>query len=181
MGSLSGTFLPNGRRWSIPRLDAVIRKNLGEAIRDYIKLRIGTYGRGQGNRKARGYSTRPLSIRSDGKGGMKPIKPPTGGAPRGNRMFFEGGYREYREKAGLESNNFVLSNLGDLWRDFKLLRLGSGATPMQIGFGKTVNAIAANKAQDDNRHDLFLLDTLEVRMIGESIITEINKALGYTK
>lgn len=181
MGSLSGTFLPNGRRWSLPRLDAVIRKEIGGAIRDYIALRVGTYGRGQGNRVARGYSTRPISMRADGKGGMKPYKPAVGGQPRGNRMFFEGGYKEYREKAGLESNRFVLTNLGNLWRDFKIIRLGSGGSPMQIGFGQTVNAIAANKAQDNNRHDLFLLDTIEVRMIGESIITEINKALGYTK
>ena len=179
MGSLTGTLLPNGRRWSIPRLDAVVRKNIGTAIRNYIFLRIGAHGKGEGGRPVRGYSTRPVNIPIDGQGGMKPMKPPTGGQPRGGRMFFKGGYKAYREKAGLEANRFVLTNTGDLWRDFRILRLGSGSTPMHIGFGKTVNAIAANTAQDDGRHELFLLDTNEVRVIGESIITEINKALGY--
>ena len=179
MGSMTGTFLPNGRRWSIPRLDAVIRKNVGKAIRDYIFIRVGAHGKGAGGVVVRGYSTRPLNLPSDGQGGMKPMKPPTGGQPRGGRMFFKGGYREYREKAGLVSSRFVLTNLGDLWRDFKILRLGSGTTPMTIGFGKTVNAIAANKAQDNGREELFLLDSKEVRVIGESIIPEINKALGF--
>lgn len=163
---------------SIIRLDKMVRVKLGTGIRDYIRRRVGERGQGMGGTVMRGYSTRPLSLDRRGRGTSKRFVPPVGGIPRGSRMFFEGGYRQYREKAGLVSDRFVLDNKGNAWRDFRVISLGSrGGAPLTIGVTRNENAVAFNAAQENGRPTLFLLDNNELSVISEGLIEEINKYL----
>lgn len=168
---------PFHTRKSLIRLEPFVRRTLGEGIRKHVRDRISVHGKGAGGIAVKGYSRRPVAIRADGRGGMKRMVPPVGGVAKGDRMFFRGGYRDYRSKAGLVADRFVLNNRGDLWRDWRVLQLGSRSTPMTIGFARTVNAIAANSAVENERPLLFHIDKSELNVISRDVLKVINDYL----
>lgn len=176
MANLTGSFKLKGG--PISALYRAISAAAGDRIVNYIRDRIRLKGQGQGGAGVKGYSTKPLSMRQDGRSSLgKASIPPQGGIPRGKQMFFPGGYKEYREKAGLQTAHIDLSNMGNLWLGWGILRHARPGNPMAIGFRRKVDAIAANSAQENGRPTLFLLDSQELYMLSAGVEALITKHL----
>lgn len=157
---------------TLQRLRRRVQKDLVEWIRDYVRRRIEDFSLGAGGTPLEGYSTSPLRVPYVGV--PKRHKRPVGGVKTRGGMFFKGGYKEYKEKAGLVSNRFDFKNTRDAWRDWRVLVYGDLAGTSEIGFSDVNNAIAANAAQD-KRPLLFSLDASELSVINAEVITMINE------
>ena len=148
-----------------------IRRSMMDWITEYVRHRVRDQGLQKGRVPIMGYSTNPLVI--PWKGTLKPIRRPRGGKNLGTRgMFFQGGYAEYRSKAGLGAA-FSFYNTGDAWRDWKTLVYGSEGSAGEIGWSKSENAIAAAASEKD-RPDLFFVDEHELSMVHTKVIEQIN-------
>lgn len=156
----------------VRRLQDAIRRIVIEHIKNHTRDRIRNQSAGAGGTPLQGYSVRPLFIRWPRKG-MKAITKPVGGLKTRRGYFFQGGYKDYREKAGLIHNRFVFENTGDAWKDWKILSTGSGTTPATIGFSKPANAVAANAAIE-RRPLLFRIDKNELSMVDADVTSLIN-------
>lgn len=148
-----------------------VRNLILHHIRDYTRTRVRTLGLGAGRSALKGYSEQPLVV--DYPGNPKAITRPTGGTKTHGGMFFPGGYKEYREKAGLAADRFILDNRGDLWNDWRVLLYGDIS---HIGFSNADNAMAAVAATENDRPLLFSIDNVELSMVNAQVIGIINKA-----
>lgn len=156
----------------IQRLMVRVRDEVVHFLRDYTRERVRDRSLGAGNTGLEGYSDNPVTI--DYPGPLKRKRKPVGGAPTADGMYFQGGYKQYRRKAGLNAERFQFFNTGDAWRDWKILRYGSGArSESQIGFSDNANAIAAAEAEI-KRPLLFSVDMSEASMVNEQIVDLIN-------
>lgn len=155
----------------VAKVKKSIRKAILDYLRDHTRERVRDRSEGAGGASLEGYSTRPLFIRYPAK--MKRITKPQGGRRVRGGSFFTGGYREYKEKAGLVYTRFNFLNTGDAWRDWGILTYGSDSTPGQIGFKKPENAIAANAAIS-KRPLLFRVDKQELSVIDANVLGLIN-------
>jgi hypothetical protein len=170
-----------------------LRRAAAKWIENYIRKRVGERGEGATG-KLRGYSSaKPVWMPATraSMGDKKPTKIParptmrtvvdastskskiTGWAKRrtkGRKGFarFEGGYEEYRQKAGLQTGLFTLSNLGRLWRDWTS-DAPSATGAAVVGFGTEVNTIAADAAEDRGRDDMFDLNDREIAHLGDHL------------
>jgi hypothetical protein len=145
-----------GRR----RLDRMkIRKEIAQRIKQHIMDRVSLKGQGADG-KLKGYSTNSIPIFKPGAG-QKPMQKP----PRGWGAFYEGGYKEYRDDAGLVSNKFVFSNKGAAWRDWmKATQEPEG--PLRFGFSDSLNVEAADAAIENGREDMLDLNAGELDDFG---------------
>lgn len=140
-----------------------IRKEVAELIKQHIMSRVNTEGRGA-NGKLKGYSTNALPIFKPGAG-QKPMQKPS----RGWGAFYQGGYKQYRDEAGLISNKFVFSNKGAAWRDWmKATQEPDG--PLRFGFSDSLNVEAADKAIENGREDMLDLNSIELNRFGQDYI-----------
>lgn len=132
-----------------------IRKEVAQRIKEYIMERVSIRGQGA-NGKLKGYSTNALPIFKPGAG-QKPMQKPS----RGWGAFYQGGYKQYRDEAGLISNKFVFSNKGAAWRDWmKATQEPDG--PLRFGFSDSLNVEAADKAIENGREDMLDLNANEL-------------------
>jgi len=162
------------------KLRGTIRKVVAATLANTIRFRVGTQGRGP-NGVLKGYSTNPL-LMADGPGAArtKPIIPTKGKLGRGMSVrfaYYVGGYRQYRQQAGLSHHRFILSNRGELWRDWKG-GCNSNTGPVLIGFTRAVNSEAADKAADDGREDMFDISVGELEEVADEIQDAILEAVG---
>lgn len=140
-----------------------IRKEVAHRIKEYIMERVSIRGQGA-NGKLKGYSTNALPIFKPGAG-QKPMQKPS----RGWGAFYQGGYKQYRDEAGLISNKFVFSNKGAAWRDWmKATQEPDG--PLRFGFSDSLNVEAADKAIENGREDMLDLNSIELNRFGQDYI-----------
>lgn len=140
-----------------------IRKEVAQRIKEYIMERVSVRGQGA-NGKLKGYSTNALPIFKPGAG-QKPMQKPS----RGWGAFYQGGYKQYRDEAGLISNKFVFSNKGAAWRDWmKATQEPDG--PLRFGFSDSLNVEAADKAIENGREDMLDLNAIELNRFGQDYI-----------
>lgn len=146
------------------RLDRMkIRKQVAELIKQHIMERVNNRGQGA-NGKLKGYSTNPLPIFKPGAG-QKPMQKPS----RGWGAFYKGGYKQYRDEAGLVSSKFVFSNKGAAWRDWmKATQEPEG--PLRFGFSDSLNVAAADEAIENGREDMLDLNSNELDKFGQGYI-----------
>lgn len=153
-----------------------IRDEVVHHIRDYTRDRIRYRGQGAGGSALKGYSTNPLVV--DHPGTLKPKRKPVGGMPIHGKdgvdgMYFHGGYKEYRDKAGLPSERFMFFNLGNAWRDWQVLVYGE--TVSQVGFGDGANAIAANAAEENGRELMFKMANDELALVNHKVMDVVER------
>lgn len=148
-----------------------VRVRIGKLLRDSIQRRVQTTGHGASG-PVKGYSEHPFLLAASNEGRLKPIVLPntsrgsnkvkkfratsfenTSGIPY---VFYAGGVRQYKRETGQESNMFVLTNRGALWRDWQVeeVPLASGGS-VRIGFSRLENYLAAKAAEDNGRPDLL--------------------------
>jgi hypothetical protein len=140
-----------------------IRKEIAQQIKEYIMERVNVRGQGA-NGKLKGYSTKPLRIHKP-DAGQKPMQKPA----RGWASFHKGGYKQYRDEAGLISNKFVFSNKGAAWRDWmKATQEPDG--PLRFGFSDSLNVMAADEAIENGREDMLDLNSIELNRFGQEYI-----------
>lgn len=165
------TSFPTVSLGELQRLRTTLQKEVLNWIHDYVRRRIDDLSLGEGRSPLEGYSTNPLKVPY--KGIPKRRVRPTGGTKIRGGQFFMGGYREYKDKAGLVSDRFNFRNTGDAWRDWKVLLYGDLSSPGEIGFSNVDNAVAANMSQE-KRPLLFSLDITELSVLDTEVITMIN-------
>jgi len=123
-----------------PGLELIQAANLQEALEAgvaLIKLRIQDGKRADGSSifGETGYSTKPIYIPLAGVGTGNPLAKPRGGketrgagkgaAPK--TMFFKGGYREFREKAGRGASPVNLTLSGNITgKRFRVIKATNG-------------------------------------------------------
>lgn len=160
---------PNKTAWN--RMRSAVRDAILHHLRDYTRERVRDRSQGAGGSSLLGYSTNPLFISYPSL--RKRITKPRGVKKVRGGYFFQGGYKEYKEKAGLVHERFNFFNTGDAWRDWKILRYGTATTASHIGFTKPENAIAANAAIS-KRPLLFRVDKSELSVIDAKVLGLIN-------
>ena len=163
-----------------------IRISVGQAIANRIRHRVQKRGEGASG-KLKGYSTNPRKMSISNQGRLKPIVKPKArimrksegskAVSRAQRVaFFKGGYKQYREDVGLGSEKFILSNKGELWRDWKA-GMDSPTGRVKVGFSRAANMIASDLAQNDGRGDMFEPGWHEIDAALEGVQEVIEKAL----
>lgn len=157
---------------NLRRLLDRVRDIILHYIRDYVRMRVRDYSMGEGHSSLKGYSENPVTIDYPG---VKRKKKPVGGTPVYGGMFFYGGYKQYRKRAGLIADRFQFFNTGDAWRDWKVLRYGSAATPSEIGWSDDNNGMAAAAAEEE-RPLLFTINATELATVDSEVMTNINNA-----
>lgn len=177
-----GQLFKNPEISGIRKLLFDIRNAVVTHVRDYTRDRIMQRSQGAGGTPLEGYSENPLIV--DYPGALKPKKKPVNGMPitgadGEDGMFFHGGYKEYREKAGLTSNRFVFFNLGNAWQDWQVLQYGEvnqygGVSTNTVGFSNAANAIAATAAEV-KRPLMFKMTDGEVGLVNNKVVGMINK------
>jgi len=146
-----------------------IREGVVKFIHEWTRTRVLNLSEGAGGSPLPGYSTNPLTVDYPNKLPKRKTKP-VGGTKTHGGMHFQGGYREYREKAGLVFNRFVFFNTGDAWRDWKVLTWGEVS---EIGFDDPINAHVAALAEE-NRPLLFKIAASELESVDIMVIERIN-------
>lgn len=131
-----------------------IRKEVADQIKRHIMERVSQRGMGADG-PLNPYSEQGLVILKPSGGAKPKVKP-----ARGWGKYHEGGYRQYREEAGLETDKFVFSNKGAAWRDWMQGQVEESG-PMDFGFGDERNTMAADEATKRKREDMFDLNEAE--------------------
>lgn len=156
---------------NLRRLMDGVRDRVVHFIRDYIRVRVRDMSQGEGHSSLQGYSENPVTIDYPG---VKRKRKPVGGTPVYQGMFFYGGYKQYRKKAGLEAERFQFMNTGDAWKDWKVLRYGSNSTASEIGWSDQNNAMAAEESEK-NRPLLFTMNEAELAAVNADVISAIDR------
>ncbi len=134
-----------------------IRRDIAELIKMHIRVRVGREGRGADG-TLKGYSTNPLVLTKGEKSRRTPR--------RGWGSFHKGGYKQYREELGMEAEKFVFDNKGAAWRDW-MQATQEPTGPLTFGFANAKNLMAADAAVDNEREDMFDLNSAELDLFAE--------------
>jgi len=133
---------------------------LTEVAESITRDRVRQEGTGPDGMPIAGYSTRPTWVSQFS--GLKPKRRPRHGRVtqklnnRNNWVgLYDGGYREYRQKAGMRVTGFHFENFGTAWRywgkigprNFKRLPNGGFIWRLDVGFRRMEDAIAAGEAE----------------------------------
>jgi hypothetical protein len=135
----------------------------GKWLGEHIRKRIQQRGQGAGGQKLAGYSTRPVKVNH----GLLRKKEPSGGLPK----RYKGGYKEYREDVGLQTDNFAFTNTGYSMSNFG--HLNPGGDSIDIGFTDANSDQAAQDAVDRGREQMFDVDDKELDRVTEIYLNSV--------
>ncbi len=151
---------------------------LSEVAIDIVRQRVRFEGTGPDGAAIAGYSSRPTWVSQFS--GLKPKKRPRHGVRtkklnnRNNWVgLYDGGYREYRHRAGMRVSGFHFDNFGTAWRhwgkvgarQFKRFPNGGFRWTLDVGFRRAEDAIAAAEAEK-KRPRMFQLGPKEAAAYG---------------
>ena len=183
-------FLSKGVNYAVRM---ALRRAIVQRLRNEIQERVQRRGEGA-NGPVKGYSETPLLMKAENAGRVKPIILPSTNRGHENKtrrtpmrdsegakwVYYGRGYGQYKRETGQESELFTFTNKGNAWRDFKTLGIevtADGVPDAAIGFTRPENNMAADKAVNDGRPDLFDAGEAEVAKAEGEALTIIYQAL----
>lgn len=143
-----------------------------------LKRRITVKSERADKTKLSSYSTKPIYIRTKGIGTGNPRAKPKGGrlSSTGKSMYFKGGYREFRERAGRNTRKDLLLSGNTLGKRFRVLRV-SGKTVIVGWSPGSSSAKAAAGLHKQEQNKLFLWSDNEQESIARTAMFYVSDYL----
>lgn len=130
--------------------------------KNHVRHRVQVKGKGASG-LLKGYSTNPITMKYRGRNKAILLN-----NTKGKWGRYPGGYKQYKEHTGQESELFQLSNKGNLWKSWDRGGANSGDSVV-IGFASAAEGAIATEHQENGREDMFDLNTAEIKMLEKAV------------